>query len=145
MARKTTVITISDDGRDKGKKFRINEPPCYQIDNMVTRAVFGLGRAGVTIPAEIIQLGAAPTAYFIGTQFNKLPWRLGLQLADELMACVQRVETKLDRSLVEEDIEELTTRLKLKGEVLKLIFGFFAIAASQTSGVAAVSDPPQKP
>lgn len=132
MARKTVTITINE-GRDRGKTFFITEPPCEEIENMVLRAVFGLGRAGVELPPEILQLGAAPTAYAIGSAFTKIPSRLGLQLAAELMTCVQRVEGKLNRSLVENDIEDITTRLKLKGEVLKLIFGFFVPAASPNS------------
>jgi len=132
MARKTTTLTISE-GRDRGKTFKLTEPPCMQVDEMIMRAVFGLGRAGVEIPAEIFNLGAAPIAYAIGSQFSKLPSRLGLKLAAELMDCVQRVEDKLDRALVENDIEDVSTRLRLKGEVLKLIFGFFVSAASPNS------------
>ncbi len=138
MARKSITITISE-GRDKGKSFLLTEPPCTQVENMVLRAVFGLGRAGVEIPPEILQLGAAPTAYAIGSQFSKLPWRLGLQLSAELMQCVQRVEEKIQRSLVENDIEDVATRLMLKGEVLKLIFGFFVPAASPNSAGASGS------
>ena len=130
MTRKTTVVTIKE-GRDKGKSFRITEWPCTQIEDWILRAVFGLGKAGVEISPDILQAGAAPTAYVIASQAVKLPSRLGLKLAHELMECVQRVEEKLDRSLVENDIEDVTTRLMLKGEVLKLTFGFFVDAASQ--------------
>ena len=143
MARKTSTITITDVNRDKGKSFRIEEWPASKTETWVFRAVFGLGKAGVEIPPEILQLGAAPTAYFIGMQATKLPSRLGIRLANELMDCVQVVEEKINRSLVENDIEELSTRLKLKGEVLKLTFGFFEFGASQNSAQESVA-PSQK-
>jgi hypothetical protein len=132
MAIKTTTVTITE-GRDRGKKFKITEWPCIRSEHWILRAVFGLGKAGVEIPPEILQLGAAPTVYAIASQASRMPSRLGIRLADELMECVQRVEEKLDRSLVENDIEDVTTRLRLKAEVLKLIFGFFVRAASPSS------------
>lgn len=128
--RKTITIEIKD-GRDAGKRFKITEWPCMRIEHWILRAVFGLGKAGVEISPDILQAGSAPIAYAIASQAVKLPSRLGLKLADELMECVQRVEEKLDRSLVENDIEDVSTLLTLKGEVLKLTFGFFVSAASQ--------------
>lgn len=130
--RKTTTITISA-GRDRGKTFRLTEWDAITIENWILRAVFGLGKAGVELPPEILELGAAPIAYAIATQAIKLPSRLGIRLANELMDCVKRVEDKLDRSLVDQDIEDVTTRLQLKAEVLKLTFGFFVPAASPNS------------
>lgn len=131
MSRNSITITIKE-GRDTGKSFRITEWPCVKVEHWIMRAVFGLGKAGVELPPEILQLGAGPIAYAIASQAVKLPSRLGIRLADELMECVQRVEEKLDRTLVDSDIEDVTTRLTLKAEVLKLTFGFFAPAASQS-------------
>lgn len=132
MARKQTTVTISE-GRDKGKTFAITEWPCMQIERWILRAVFGLGRAGVELSPEVFTMGAAPVAYAIATQAIKLPSRLGLKLADELMQDVRIVEEKVTRPLVDSDIEDVSTRLKLKTEVLKLTFGFFGPAASPTS------------
>ncbi len=130
MTRKVQTITLKE-GRDAGKTFKITEWPAAKIENWILRAVFGLGKAGVEIPMEVLQLGAAPAAYAIGSQAIKLPSRLGIRLANELMQCVQRVEEHADRSLVENDVEDVSTLLMLKGEVLKLTFGFFAVAAFQ--------------
>lgn len=132
MTLKTAAITITE-GRDAGKTFRITEWPCMRSERWILRAVFGLGKAGVEIPPEVFKLGAAPMAYVIASQATKIPSRLGLQLADELMECVQRVERTADRSLVDQDIEDFTTRLRLKAEVLKVLFGFFVDAASPSS------------
>jgi hypothetical protein len=142
--RKSTTVTIKE-GRDHGKTFRITEWSAIQTERWILRAVFGLGKAGIEIPPEVLQLGAAGVAYAIASQASKLPSRLGLALADELMECVQRVEEKLDRSLVDQDIEDVSTRLRLKGEVLKLTFGFFAIAASPSTAPPESGTPSSKP
>jgi hypothetical protein len=146
MALKELDVTI-EEGRDAGKVFHLKEWPAMRVEHWVLRAVFGLGRAGVEIPPEILQLGAGPTAYAIASQAIKMPSRLGVKLADELMSCVTIVEPKINRSLVEQDIEDFVTRLWLKGEVLKLMFGFFVPAASpnstpQASGARSRSEPP---
>ena len=103
------------------------------------RALLGLGKGGVEIPPEVLELGAAGILYAAGTQLLKMPTRTALKLAGELMECVQICEEKLDRSLVENDVEEIATRLRLKGEVLKLTFGFFVPAARQKSQEASGS------
>ena|ERR1700722_18158261 len=144
MGIKSTTVTITE-GRDKGKQFRITEWPCIQSENWILRAVFGLGKAGVEIPPEILQLGAAPTVYAIASQASRIPSRLGIRLAQELMGCVQIVEKSIVRSLVDNDIEDVTTRLRLKSEVLKLIFGFFVPAASQSSASAVSGTESSKP
>jgi hypothetical protein len=128
-------------GRDAGKTYHLKEWPATRIEDWVLRAVFGLGRAGVEIPPEILSLGAGPTAYAIASQAIKLPSRLGLKLANELMECVTIVEPKVKRSLVENDIEDFSTRLWLKGQVLKLMFGFFLPADSPTLTPGASGDP----
>jgi hypothetical protein len=144
MALKTTTVTISD-GRDKGRKFLITEMPANVAERWILRVVFGLGRSGIELPPELLQLGAAPIAYTIASMVNKIPSRLGLKLADELMEYVQRVEEKLTRSLVDTDIEDYTTRFKLKGEVLKLVFGFFVVAVSQKSDPPGNGTPTSEP
>ena len=136
MSLKTTTVTINK-GRDGGKTFKLTEWSAIQTERWILRAVFGLGKAGVEIPPEILQLGAAATVYAIASQATKIPSRLGLRLADELMECVKRVEAAGgERKLVDMDIEDVSTRLQLKGEVLKLHFGFFVFAASPSSAAA---------
>lgn len=137
MSRKSVTVTITDEGRDKGKTFRITEWPAEKAERWAMRVLLGLGKGGVELPPEALGLGAAGIMYAAGAQILKLPSRLALRLSDELMECVQIVEPKIERSLVSEDIEEVATRLQLKGEVLKVTFGFFAAAVPQTSATGA--------
>jgi len=136
--RKSVTITIRE-GRDKDKSFRITEWPADKAEKWALRVLLGLGKGGVEIPPEVLQLGAAGILYAAGSQLLKLPSRLALKLAEELMECVERAEEKTTRSLVPEDIEDITTRLKLKAEVVKLTYGFFVPAAPQTSAQGGVS------
>lgn len=144
MTLKTLSVTIKE-GRDSGKVFKITEWPATRVEDWALRGAFGLGKAGVEIPSQILELGAPAIAYFVGTQVLKMPSRLGIRLANELMECVKRAEDTMDRSLVEQDIEDYQTRFKLKMEVLKLHFGFFASAASRSSAPPASGTPPLKP
>lgn len=143
MARKGVTLTIGE-GRDQDKVFRLTEWSALKTERWILRAVFGLGKAGVEIPPEILQLGAAATAYAIASQAAKLPSRLGLRLSDELLECVKRVEQAGDRRLVEQDVEDVSTLLKLKSEVLKLHFGFFVFAASPNSAPPVSGTPPSR-
>lgn len=141
---KQTTVTITE-GRDRGKRFLITEWPCIRSEHWIFRAIFGLGKGGVELPPEVLQLGAAAAVYAIGSQATRIPSRLGIRLADELMECVQIVEQNVTRSLVDQDIEDVTTRLRLKAEVLKLIFGFFVPAASPSSATPVSGTTPSKP
>lgn len=141
--RKVITITIKG-GRDDGKAFKITEMSCIQAEHWILRAVFGLGKNGVELPPELLRSGAIPIAYAIATKAVKLPSRLGIRLADELMQCVQRVEETMDRSLVPNDIEDVSTRFRLKAEVLKLIFGFFVPAASPATTAPESGNRPSK-
>lgn len=144
MPRKTTIVTIKE-GRDADKVFRITEWPCLQTEHWIMRAWFGLGKAGVELPPELLSVGAVPIAYWIASHIHLMPSRLGIRLADEMMQCVTRVEDKLERSLVESDIEDVSTRLLLKKEVLKLTFGFFGFAVSPRSAPPESGSKPLSP
>jgi hypothetical protein len=143
VALKELDVTITE-GRDQGKTYHLKEWPALRAEHWILRAVFGLGRAGVELPPEILQLGAGPTAYAIASQAIKMPSRLGVKLADELMECVTIVEPKVTRSLVEQDIEDISTRLWLKGQVLKLTFGFFMQAAADSPTSTPASGAPSR-
>lgn len=145
MARNSVVVTISDEGRDKGKRFRITEWPAQTAEEWGLRVLLALGAAGVEIPPEILQLGGVAVIYFAGQHLLKIRERKAIRLARELMECVQICEDKLDRGVVANDIEEVATRLTLKKEALKLTYGFFDLAASLSSVQAGSGSDKPKP
>lgn len=128
MARKTKSVTITADGRDKGRTYLIEEMSASQAEKWAMRALNAMLQSGVYVPDSVLSQGLAGIAA-IG-----LRGLMGLQFAgaepllDEMMACVQIQETHITRKLTEVDIEEVATRLLLRSEVIELHVGF-SIAA----------------
>jgi hypothetical protein len=145
MGERKQRTVKAEDGRDRGKAYRITEWDAARAERWALRVLFGLGKGGVELPPEILQLGAAGIMFAVGAQALRIPSRLAIRLADELMECVERVEPKTVRPLEPEDIEEVSTRIMLKKEVLKLTYGFFVPAALQTSALASGQGTPSNP
>lgn len=143
MARKTLTITIEAEGRDKGKAFLLTEMPASRAEKWGARALLALMRGGVEIPDEIASLGLAGLAVVGVKALGGLDWELAEPLLDEMFACIQIVpdasRPQVVRGLVEDDIEEVKTRLFLRKEILNMHIEFFTDAAllSQAREVAA--------
>lgn len=133
MARKSTTVTIDRDGRDKGKVFYITEFSSRRVEAWEQRAVLAVARSGVDIPPNVLEYGLASVAIiaFKALQgVNDLEARMVL---DELLECVEIIpdpsRPAVKRALIEDDIEEVSTLLKLRLEVFQLITGFTVPAA----------------
>jgi hypothetical protein len=127
MARKTIDITITDEGRDQGKTFRITEMPAVRAEKWAIRALTLVARSGVDI-GNIAGLGMAGIA-MLGVQaimsvsFDEIE-----PLLDEMMECITSVPDRsrpmINPPLMENDIEEIATRFRLRQEVISLHVGF---------------------
>lgn len=137
MARKQLDIVISAEGRDKGKMFQITEMPSTKGEKWAIRALLALGRSGIDIPDDMMSQGMAGLANAVATwgiaslmkcDFNDLE-----PLLDEMTACVKCVpdttRPEVTRALVEDDIEEVVTRLSLRKDILALHIDFFTAVA----------------
>ena len=162
MARKEAIFTATD-GRDAGKQFLIREMPASRAEAWAIRAMLAMGRAGIEIPEAFrqqgfsgllsilqsssdsgIEIAAALLAGLKLTVFTNLlriPADDAMPLLAEMMDCAQRMESAVTRALVEDDIEEIQTRLKLRSEIWNLHTDFFGGAGQSTSG----SEPPAQP
>jgi hypothetical protein len=140
MARKTLQVTITDEGRDKGKVFLIQEMPASQAERWAVRAFLALSRHGVELPEGLAEAGMAGLASYGLSLVGRLPFDEAQVLMDEMFRCVSIVPSPanpaITRGLVEDDIEEVPTRLKLRLEVFKLHTDFLKAAAPSTSGLA---------
>ena len=129
MARKTLCYEVKDEGRDKGKIFIITEMPASQAEKWAMRALLGMSSNGVDIPDEAIFMGMASLVSLGLNMLGKLPYAEAIVLFDEMMACVQiqpnPKQPEIVRALVEDDIEEIKTRLKLRAAVINLHVDFF--------------------
>ena len=124
--RKTAKVTIDAAGRDKGKVFILTEMPVSRIEKWATRAILALAKAGVEVPDMGGGLASIAAAGIMS--LAKLSFDDAEPLMDEMMTCVTIMpdpkRPSVTRTLVEDDIEELGTRIRLRTEVLNLHMGF---------------------
>lgn len=154
MARKQATFTASD-GRDAGKQFLIREMPATQSESWAIRVMLAIGHAGIEIPETFRQQGLAGLVAILQggfegnaelesnlltalkmtlfTNLMRIEPATALPLLDEMMGCVQRVESSVTRDLIEDDIEEVSTRMKLRLEIWNLHTDFFPDAGQSTS------------
>jgi hypothetical protein len=153
MARKTKVLTITADGRDRGKSFLIVEKSAYDAEKWATRAMLALSRAGATVDEDAIASGALGILATGLDSFRALPFHEAEPLLDEMMSCVHfvpdpaKVDPMTNRPVTrplmrpddfnDGDIEEVTTLLQVREEVLSLHLGF-SLAAVLSSMAAAL-------
>lgn len=160
MGRRTRVVTVTADGRDKGKSFLLTEMPADQGEWWATRALIVMGNAGVDLPANALgsamaglaaaeaSKGTASALFLVGLRMlpGVAPQALK-PLLDEMMTCVayQPPGQGLPaQSLMVGpycEIEEISTRLQLRAEILELHLGF------SLAGVASIlgTTPPAVP
>jgi len=140
MARKTKDVTIAlaEANRDNGKTFRITEMPAVQAEKWAARALLAMSRSGVEIPEEALSAGAATLLAAGLRSFTSMAFDDAEQLLDEMFACIEFVSSSgVVRALIEDDIDEVSTRLFLRGEVIEIHTGFSMTATLSTLGAAA--------
>lgn len=143
MARKVDEVVITEEGRDKGKHFVLTEMPASQAEKWAARVFLALTRANVEIPDDVAAAGMAGIAVLGLKMLGGANWHDVEPLMDEMFRCVQyrpdpAKQPNFVRPPMEEDIEEVKTRYKLRLEVLSLHVGFsIADAVSK----AAPADP----
>ncbi|MDR1311997.1 MAG: hypothetical protein LBK01_09060 [Burkholderiaceae bacterium] len=120
MARKQISVTIEKEGRDKGKTFQIEEMSADSAERWALRALFAAMNAGVQMSDDMTDSGMAGIASLGWETLCRVPYEVAEPLLDELMECVKMATPSMVRNLVESDIEEVSTRLKLKMDVFKL-------------------------
>lgn len=132
MARKELYYTETK-GRDAGKVFYIREMSAAQAEWWAIRAGMAMARSGVDLPDNFADMGIAAMAGTGLKMVSQIPSAEAKPLLDELMECVQCVpdasNQNIKRRLIDDDIEEIATRLKLRAEVFKLHVDFFQAAA----------------
>lgn len=131
--RKVVDITITAEGRDAGKTFRITELSASRAEDWAIRALMAIAKSGAEIPDAVPQsiAGIAILGFQTVMRMDRSDAK---PLLDEMMSCVQIVTSSgVVRSLQEEDIEEVATRLQLRKEVFEVHTGFFGRVASSKS------------
>lgn len=142
MARKTETYTVTDANRDNGKTFLITEMSAAQAEAWAMRAILALMDGKVELPEGIESEGMAGIARVGIKALAGLRWDVAEPLMKEMFDCIQIIpdpaRPQIIRPLIEQDIEEIMTRVKLRGEVWALHTGFSMTAALSKSPQAAV-------
>jgi hypothetical protein len=137
--RKELTVTIDAEGRDKGKVFFIREMPASQAESWALRALMALMKANVEVPDNISEAGLAGVAALGLKAFGGLSFEAAEPLMAEMMSCVQIIpdprQQAVKRLLIEDDIEEVKTRLFLRAQVFELHTGF-SLAAGRSPSTA---------
>lgn len=123
--RKELDITITEEGRDHGKVFHIREMPASQAEKWAMRALLAVAKSGVDMPDDLASGGMRGIA-LVGIQaVLRMNFEEAEPLLDEMMECVSmKPSLTVVRALIEDDIEEVATRIRLRQEVLQLHTGF---------------------
>lgn len=126
--RKTLDLAITAEGRDKGKLFVLTEMSAVKAEKWTARAVLALTKSGANLPLDVFDKGAAFSLGVVVSALGGVEFADVEPLLDEMMACVtiapdprKRVVT---RPLVEDDLEEVATILKVREELVTLHTGF---------------------
>jgi hypothetical protein len=138
MARSVVNYTVQDEGRDFGKVFVLTEMPASKAESWAMRALMALIGSGVEVPDGFERMGMAGMAEIGLKALSGLKWEVAEPLLDEMLECVQIMpdpsKPHVVRRLIDEDIEEIMTRVKLRAEVWKLHTGFLQAVAPSMSG-----------
>lgn len=137
--RNHKIVIIEAEGRDKGKTFRIDEMPASVGEQWALDALNGIARSGLI---DISDLRDTPMA---GLAALGLKAFMGMAKADlqpllvQMFSCIRFVVPAVPtgRPLIEDDIDEIMTRLKLRQEVFELHTGFSEAVARWNSAAAA--------
>lgn len=127
--RKTTTVTITEEGRDRGKSFLLTEMPASRAEKWALRALLLAAQSGADVPEAVRGAGMAGLAVLgIQSVIGGVRFADAEPLLDEMMGCVQSVpdarRPDVVRVLIEDDIEEVATRVRLRAEVFALHVNF---------------------
>lgn len=154
MARREKIVTITAEGRDKGKRFHLREMPADQGERWFTRAILAVANGGARLPEGALDLGGA--AGFELTWRNVLAMGVtGLQglrwadlepLLDEMKPLIQwcppgNAPPQPIFPGEDSQIEEVATWYKLRYDLIELHMDFSLAGLLSTSGTTPQPSP----
>lgn len=143
MPRKEEDVFISDEGRDQGKVFRIQEMPALQAEKWAMRALMLVARHNVDI-GDMAGMGMQGIAALGIGAIMKVDFSEAEPLLDEMMECVKFIpdmKRPIPRPLFPEDIEEVATLFYLRRRVIELHVGF-SMGGAPSKSTSETNDQP---
>lgn len=133
MARRTMTVTIAEDNRDKGRAYLLQEMAATQAEKWAARAFLAMTHSGVEFPDDVSKMGMAGLAAVGIKAMAGMTFTDAEPLLDEMFGCIRFIpdpsRPETTRPLIEDDIDEVSTRLKLRVELFKLHTDFLGIAS----------------
>lgn len=133
MARNTRTVRIVDAGRDQGKTFFLTEMSAASAEDWAVRAFLALAKSGAEIPDDVEAAGMLGVATMGLKALGGVTIEEARPLMEELMGCIEAIpdpaRPEIRRPLVDDDTEEVATRIFLRKEVLTLHVDFTKVAA----------------
>lgn len=146
MARRSALVTINDPkSRDAGKVFRVTEMSADAAERWALRCLLAFANAGARLPEGTLEAGMAGIqATLPGLLIQGLRSLAGLRyedaapLLDEMLGCAEYKAPGTEqyfalRGAGMTQIEEVSTLLKLRYEVLQVHLNFSLADALSTS------------
>ena len=137
MARKTKEVRITsgtlETNRDHGKLFVITEMSAMNAERWASDALHGLTQAGVELPDDIKSAGTMGIATLGMKALGGVPPDVMHDLMDRMMTCIVYYPDPQRREVFrpatglppyENDIEEISTLARLRGECFMLHTNF---------------------
>lgn len=125
--RRLKNVSITEDNRDKGKIFLLTEMPSARGEEWAMRALLALTKGGFDI-GDAAGKGMAGIAVMGLQSLMQLDYKDLKPLMDDMFECIticpDHKHLIVSRPLLEDDIEEVATRLQLRAEVFQLHTGF---------------------
>jgi hypothetical protein len=146
--RRTLDVTIEADNRDKGKVYHLEEMDAWSALLWAKHAVSAAARNGTDLGAlDIADMSSMESLLRLGlTRIMSAPDRETDDLVREaIFKCVKfKPGPNALRGLMDGDIEEIATYLKLSMELASLHVGF-SIGGAQSKDSTSTSPPPPPP
>lgn len=134
MARKVLTYKVPQAGRDQGKTFVLTEMPATQAEKWAIRLFLAMAKSGLDLPESVTESGMAGLAKMGLELLVKVNYADAEPLLDEMMACITiQPSPGITRDLVDDDIEEVATRIRLRQEIFRLHVDFFPAGGQSTS------------
>lgn len=132
----SVTYKVTRKGRDFGKEFVLTPLSAWDAEELAGRALFAMMNAGIQIPESILDGGLSGLAALGIRALSRISFEQAKPLLDQLMTCVEvKSSEKVTRALLPNDteIQEVSTLLTLRKEVIKLHLDFFMNGAASTS------------
>lgn len=130
-------VTIASEGRDKGKVFIINEMPARKFEKWALKALTAMGQAGLEIPENIQEMGGMGLAILGFKSLVKIKFDQAEELMDDMFQYFEIQpdpnNSNIKRPIIDSDIEEATTLLKLRAVWWEMQTGFQVAGKLSTS------------